>query len=157
MRTLAEGGNVSWQRDFDVYFDYYGSRVLGADYANVSYDTKSVSFRIPSHAIDRTLELYHGDKLIYTAPLDFCNKDGTCGISETHASCPLDCPLDRNDAVCTPAGDGTCDPDCRAGIDPDCSTPVAPSLLLVAGIAALLVIAAVAGVYVLRKRKQKAE
>jgi hypothetical protein len=157
LRTLAEGGNVSWQRDFDVYFDYYGSRVLGADYANVSYDTKSVSFRIPSHATDRTVELYHGDKLIYTAQLDFCNKDGTCGISETHASCPLDCPPGRNDAVCTPAGDGTCDPDCRAGIDPDCDTPVAPSLLLLAGTAALLVIAAVAGVYVLRKRKQQAE
>ena len=121
VRTLAEGGNVSWQRDFDVYFDYYGSRVLGADYANVSYDAKSVSFRIPSNATDRTVELYHGDKLIYTAPLDFCNGNGVCDTTETYQTCKKDCPLDRKDGVCMAVQDKTCDPDCLAGVDTDCA------------------------------------
>ena len=130
-----------------MYFDYYGSRVLGADYANVSYDAKSVSFRIPSHATDRTVELYHGDKLIYTAPLDFCNGNGVCDTTETYQTCKKDCPLDRKDGVCMAVQDKTCDPDCLAGVDSDCAGMLPGWILPVAVVLVLVVAAAGAGWY----------
>jgi hypothetical protein len=55
---------------------------------------------------------------------DLCNADGKCGEGENFLSCPADCPLDKEDNYCLPAGDGVCDPDCIAGLDPDCAAAV---------------------------------
>jgi len=159
LQVLDGNSNVSWERNFDLFFDYYGSRVSGADYANVSYDQRQVRYRIPYTGSEKKVEVFHGNDLIWSRDLDFCNHDGSCGPAETHETCPKDCPLTVKDTVCTPVQDSVCDPDCLPGIDPDCGTPLplsippAPSLPLVAG--GILVLALVAGTgwYVRKKRE----
>jgi hypothetical protein len=152
VRVLDTGTGTAWERQFNVYFDYFGPRVKGVDYSNVSYDHQSVRFRIPYTAAMKTLEIYHGDKLIYTKELNFCNNNGACDTTETYKTCPADCPLNKKDGVCMTGSDGTCDPDCSAGVDPDCVVPDMLTLLAAGGV---IIIAGlgVAGWYFLRRKK----
>ena len=51
--------------------------------------------------------------------LAFTCGDGTCDITETHYTCPEDCPSGGLDNYCDKTEDDICDPDCF-GQDPDC-------------------------------------
>jgi hypothetical protein len=55
-----------------------------------------------------------------------CNSDGTCDSEETAVSCPVDCPMDKEDGVCVWLEDNACDPDCARGVDPDCLKEITP-------------------------------
>jgi hypothetical protein len=153
----AAGAEV-YSHPFDVYFDYDGPRLLGEDYSGIAVSAVGISYRIPYTTDMKKVRIYKGDKLIFEKELDFCNRDGTCGSSETHASCPADCPLSKKDTVCTKDADGTCDPDCSAGIDPDCGGAPAAGpaggvpLPVLAGIV-IVVIAAIGAGWFLRKKK----
>jgi hypothetical protein len=153
VRVLDAGAAVAWERNFDLYFDYYGPRVKGADYSNVSYDSRPVSYRIPYNVTMKKLEMYHGDRLIYSKDLDFCNNNGVCDTTETYQTCRKDCPLDKKDGVCMAAADGTCDPDCSAGVDPDCTGMLPGWILPVVVVLVLVLAAAGAGWYLLKKKK----
>jgi len=153
LRVLNAGAAVAWERKFDLYFDYYGPRVKGADYSNVSYDSRSVSYRIPYNATMKKLEMYHGDKLIFSKDLDFCNGNGVCDSTETYSTCKNDCPPDKKDKVCMAVADRTCDPDCSASVDPDCAGML-PGWILPAVVVLVLVVAAGAGWYLMRKKKE---
>jgi hypothetical protein len=164
--ALDSSGKVLYEHPFNVYFDYYGPRLKGEDYSSDTTSAVSVSYRIPYTTAMQKVRIYHGDKVIFEKVLNFCNSNGVCDSSETHATCPADCPLNKKDTVCTKDSDGTCDPDCSAGVDPDCGTPqagsspanaspaTAPSLLVPAGIVVLLAAAAGAGWFLLKKKKE---
>ena len=165
--TAADGSGAElYSHPFDVYFDYDGPRLRGEDYSGITTSAVDISYRIPYTTAMKKVRIYHGDKLIFEKELNFCNSDGTCSSSETHASCPADCPLSKKDTVCTKDADGTCDPDCSAGIDPDCGgaapagsgpagagASVPTWLLVLAGI--LVLVAAVVGAGWFLQRKQQ--
>jgi hypothetical protein len=154
VRVLDAGAAVAWERQFSLYFDYYGPRVKGADYSNISYASQSVSYRIPYNATMKKLAVYHGDKLIFSKDLDFCNGNGVCDTTETYQTCKKDCPLDRKDGICMAVADKTCDPDCLAGVDSDCAGML-PGWILPAVVVLVLVVAAAgAGWYLMRKKKE---
>ncbi|MFH1404113.1 MAG: hypothetical protein ABIH11_07585 [Candidatus Altiarchaeota archaeon] len=112
--------NELWSAMFDLHYKYFGARLGGADYSNISYDTRPVSYRIPYLPEMAGVKLFKKGELIYARGLDFCVEDGVCGVAETVETCPKDCRPDSRDKVCVNAGDGVCDPDCKAGVDPDC-------------------------------------
>jgi hypothetical protein len=122
IRVLDAGAGISWERQFDLNFDYFGPRVKGVDYSNVSYDYQPVTYRIPYSPTMKKLEMYHDGKLIFSNNLDFCNGNGICDTTETYQTCPGDCPLDKKDTVCAAVKDSICDPDCLPGVDPDCTS-----------------------------------
>jgi putative hemolysin len=73
--------------------------------------------------------------------------DGTCGLPETYATCPQDCPSGSADGICDKAADGICDEDCvmlNITGDPDCKQAEQPSSCLplltlsLTGIAAII-------------------
>jgi putative hemolysin len=80
--------------------------------------------------------------------------DGMCGITENFKNCPADCPQSGPDDYCEGKFDLTCDPDCIGGKgDIDCMYLKNP-LIAVLGI--IVIIAAVAGLwYLLKKKKPK--
>ena len=111
---------LMWSQEFNIYFDYYGPVDAHVDYSSIQYDAFPISRRIPYDPTMQELRLYHGENLIYSRVLNFCNQDGTCDPSETYLTCPADCPLNERDGICLPNEDGVCDPDCKWGVDPDC-------------------------------------
>jgi hypothetical protein len=152
VRVLDASAVVSWERQFNLYFDYYGPRVKGADYSNISYVSQSVSYRIPYNATMKKLEMFHGDKLIFSKDLDFCNGNGVCDTTETYQSCKKDCPPDKKDGVCMAVQDKICDPDCSAGVDADCAG-ILPGWLFPAVVVLVLVVAAAGAGWLMRKKK----
>jgi hypothetical protein len=100
----------------------------------------------------KKLEIFHGDRLIYTKDLDFCNGNGVCDTTETYQTCKKDCPLDKKDGVCMAAADKTCDPDCSAGVDPDC-TGILPGWILQIMVVLVVVVVVGAGWFLLKKKR----
>jgi len=119
-------GKMVWSAMFDLYYDYYGPRVFGNDYSNITYDSKQVGYKIPYYPGMKDVKLYKNGKLIYEKGMDFCVKDGVCGVTETVETCPSDCRKDALDKICDPSQDGICDPDCLKKADPDCGRARAP-------------------------------
>lgn len=151
LRVLDSQGNALMSRKFDRFFTYTGPVERGVDYSSVKYTSVPFNYRIPYTTSMRNVQIYHGDKMIYTKELNFCNSNGTCDTTETFRTCPNDCPLDRKDKVCTPVKDSVCDPDCLKGVDPDCSS--VPLVPLVLGAGLIAACAGAAGWYFRRKRK----
>lgn len=118
--VVGPAGKVLWRYLWDPHFDYDGPRYLGVDYSKIQYDSVPVHVKIPYQPSMETLVLRHGGKEVFARPLVFCDEDGVCGASETHETCPDDCPLEEKDELCTDRQDGVCDPDCAPGVDPDC-------------------------------------
>ncbi len=124
LSVASESGKLLWSQEFNVYFDYYGPIVSTEDkedYAAIKYGFFPFAGKIPYEDGMHVLSLSHGRKIIYERTLDFCNQNGRCDPSETHLTCPEDCPLNEDDGICQPNDDGVCDPDCAAGADPDCT------------------------------------
>ncbi len=85
-------------------------------------ESTSFYYKIPYDTSMHELQFYHGEKLIFSKILNFCNSNGFCDTSsETYETCPIDCPLDHNDIICIAEPDGACDPDCGEDVDPDCN------------------------------------
>lgn len=90
-----------------------------------------------------------------------CTTGHTCDASrgENAITCPENCAIGAADGLCTLAKDGACDPDCRAGADPDCrtnpGTPSLPLMPIILGIIAVILIAAGAGWYFLKRKPEK--
>jgi len=88
-----------------------------------------------------------------------CTTGHACDASrgENAITCPENCAKGAADGLCTLAKDGACDPDCRAGSDPDCRTYPSkqsmPLMPIILGIIAVILIAAGAGWYFLKKKK----
>lgn len=122
LMVVDSGGQELWSTLFNLYFDYGGPMELGVDYSNIKYKSRPVSYRIPYFLQMREVRLYHDGRIIYSKKLDFCVRDGVCGVTETAQTCPEDCRPDSNDKVCNPASDDICDPDCNPKKDPDCQT-----------------------------------
>lgn len=120
LAVLDEGGKVLWSQAFDVRFDYNGPVYDGVDYSKIKYESFPFSYKIPYSRGMHKLVLRYKGEVTFSRVLDFCNGDGRCGTTETNLTCPKDCPLDREDKLCTARKDGTCDPDCLGGVDPDC-------------------------------------
>jgi uncharacterized repeat protein (TIGR01451 family) len=121
LSVASESGKLLWSQEFNVYFDYYGPFVSTEDYAAIRYEFFPFACKIPYKEGMHVLSLSHGRKIIYERTLDFCNRNGRCDPSETHLTCPEDCPLNEDDGICQPNDDGICDPDCAVGVDPDCT------------------------------------
>jgi len=64
----------------------------------------------------KELEVYRGDRKIFTAKLDFlCNNDTQCSAGENQVSCPGDCPVGSRDGFCgvmDVMDNQQCDSDC---------------------------------------------
>ena len=69
LQVVDDTGKVLWSQTFAVFFDYDGPVLLGVDYSGVSYDAVDVSYRIPYDFRMRTLNLYHGENLIFSKQL----------------------------------------------------------------------------------------
>ncbi|MFC2030025.1 formylglycine-generating enzyme family protein [Chloroflexota bacterium] len=69
LEVTDANGAVRWSQAFEVYFDYGGPVVLGVDYSGVDYDAVFVSYRVPFEQGMTTLNLYHGENLIFSRPL----------------------------------------------------------------------------------------
>jgi len=151
LRVLDARGVVLMSRKFDLFFDYAGPVERGVDYSSVKYTSVPFSYRIPYNTSMQKIQIYHGNKMIFSKELDFCNSNGSCDTTETFRTCQNDCPLDRKDKVCTPVKDSICDPDCLNGVDPDCSSVPLVPLALGAGL--IVVCAGAAGWYFMRKSK----
>lgn len=126
LTVVNQNGNELFIQPIQFIFDYDGSVRSGYDYSGLESEALLFDFAIPYNPDMRELRLYHGDKLIFSKVLNFCDNDGICGSSETFESCPQDCPLNRNDVICLPDEDGFCDPDCWQGVDPDCEDEFYP-------------------------------
>jgi hypothetical protein len=154
--VLDAQGAVVKEYPFAVYFDYNGPRLKNEDYSSIKLFEVPVNFRIPYSSTMKKLTIYHGDKLIFSQDLNFCNNNGVCDSTETHQTCPGDCPLNQKDSVCIPVRDSVCDPDCLPGVDPDCANTAAgaalPVLPLVAG-GIVVIVAGAAGLFFLMKKK----
>jgi hypothetical protein len=121
----SAGGQVLETVPFDAYFDYYGPMEDGVDYSGVKFDSLSISLKVPYHEDAATMEIFNGNRKVFSKELNFCNSNGVCDTSETYETCPQDCPAGTSDRICNNPADGVCDPDCRAGVDPDCAAPAA--------------------------------
>jgi hypothetical protein len=152
----AQGATVKEYR-FDIYFDYYGPRLKGEDYSSIQLTAVPISYRIPYDSTMQKLEIYHGDKRIFSKDLNFCNSNKVCDTTETYQTCPNDCPLNSKDTVCTAVKDAVCDPDCSFGVDPDCGAAAGqfPQLPVILAACVILVVAgAGAVVWYMRKGKK---
>ncbi len=148
---ISDGQKTIWNTTMNIYFDYNGPVETGVDYSKVNFDSFAFHYRIPYNNSMQKLELNHNKTLIFSKDLNFCNSNGTCDSTETHQTCPKDCPLDQRDGVCSKTQDNVCDPDCLPDVDPDCrSSAILPVIIAGAGIAAC----AGAGIwYLVRKKK----
>ncbi|MCG2718054.1 MAG: PKD domain-containing protein [Nanoarchaeota archaeon] len=126
LKVLDGDSLITWYQNFDVYFGYSGPVTFGRDYLHLDSANENINFRIPYSLSMYELRLYHGDNIIFSRILNFCNNNGVCDSSENFESCPSDCPLDQNDVICIADEDGFCDPDCGEGIDPDCEDEFYP-------------------------------
>jgi PKD repeat protein len=123
LKILDGTGQPVSDLKFDVYFDYTGPVFDGVDYSSIRFASVPFGYRIAYADTMKKLELYHQDRLIFSKDLNFCNHDRRCDSTESHDTCPDDCPLNSPDKICLNTADGACDPDCLPGIDPDCSNP----------------------------------
>jgi len=110
-----------FNQSLEISFGYNGPVSNGTNYSNISFTSMPFNFQIPYNSSMYELNLSHGDNVIYSNLLNFCNNNSTCEITENYETCPLDCPLDQDDNICIPACDGICDPDCLENVDTDCS------------------------------------
>jgi hypothetical protein len=149
LKVLDTTRNTVWNQSFDVSFSH-GDLVLGGQTKSSDdpYENRSLSYKIPYEKGMETLILLHGNKTIFSKTITYCNQNGICDGTETHYSCPFDCPLTQGDHICTKDADGACDPDCAPGVDLDCSVNagagipgyfVYPLLLLVLLVVSFLV------------------
>ncbi|MEW6571000.1 MAG: thrombospondin type 3 repeat-containing protein [Nitrospirota bacterium] len=120
VKIVDGSGNALWQQDFDLPFRYVGPVYGGVDYSGIRFESAGLSFRVLYDTSMDEFRLYHGDALIFSKILNFCDYDGACGMTETNSTCPADCPLNQPDKICLPYADSICDPDCFGAIDIDC-------------------------------------
>jgi hypothetical protein len=114
LKITDDGGRELYGESFDIQFIDEGN----AENINESL----ISLRIPYREGMSKLLLYNESKLILSYNINNCNRDSICGSEETYLTCPVDCPLDKEDKLCLAKADGICDPDCLSGADPDCSS-----------------------------------
>lgn len=120
VKIVDSANNILWEQYFDVRFDYIGPANGGYDYSNILFESADLAFKVLYNTNMYEFRLYHGNTLIFSKVLNFCNYDTVCGMTETYATCPSDCPLHRLDKICIPDADTYCDPDCLGAVDPDC-------------------------------------
>jgi hypothetical protein len=120
LTVVDQSGAAIWSQAFNIYFDYNGPVYLDVDYSKIRYKNFPFHYKIPYIRGMHKLVLDHKNKIIFYKILNFCNKNKICDSTETHLTCPCDCPLDKKDKICIPRKDGICDPDCLEGVDPDC-------------------------------------
>jgi len=124
LRILDQSNDTVYERNMSIHFILFSDPPEIVDYSYV-YD------KIPFYNSMNKLELYHGDNLIFSHELDFCNYDDSCDENEHYYSCPSDCLPYGEDGICNNEEDGGCDLDCLPGIDPDCSIFLKPGLNLI--------------------------
>ena len=114
MDILNQAEEKLYERNFSVGF------FILTDPPTLTNESE-VLLKVPYNPNMRRLEVYKGEKLLFSSEINLCNRDGLCQTeNENYLSCPKDCPLEKTDEFCIKEEDGTCDPDCLEGVDPDC-------------------------------------
>jgi hypothetical protein len=107
--------NTLWTSGYDLAFQAFDAET---PVTKMHYTDK-----IPYSGNMKTVDVIYNGIPVFSAELNLCNDDGSCGQNENYLSCPADCPLDKKDSLCIAKPDSVCDPDCLEGYDPDCIKP----------------------------------
>lgn len=114
IRLLDNKGNILVERNFDVSFERYGTRITFEDIV-------PKTLVLPYSSDIKKIVLLHNNKIIFKKEeMIFCNNNSKCEQNENYLSCPSDCPSGSKDGYCDEIRDGKCDPDCASKDDYDC-------------------------------------
>lgn len=153
VKVIAADKSVLYYSDIPVGFHRQVSTSEG-DYV-FDTNVSPQRLRLPFYSKAKYVEFYHADVMFAQINLSdyLCNKNGKCeqfeneqlcpsdcgapkpaqggcgnkicDTTETHATCPVDCPSGGRDNYCDRVRDGICDPDCTNNEDPDCAPAIA--------------------------------
>lgn len=101
-------GKVLFNTSFKVDFTLYSDPPTPLDSAIVRFAQK-YDDRM------KTMNIFKGDKLIFTTDIVVCNNDGICKTDiENSINCQNDCPYDKKEGVHATVSDSICNPDCKS-------------------------------------------